>query len=83
MRVERHAWVEVEYEDERRGWRSWQRTSFSAVSDGARLLQVALRKSTTYRGRFGTSGPWTEFTTGAQATFPIPEILGTYPTTGA
>ena len=61
---------------------AWVRTSFTAVSGADGLLTVALLKSSSYRARFGTTGPWTEFTTGSASTYAIPEILGAFPTAG-
>jgi hypothetical protein len=53
---------------------AWDRSTFTATSDGSGLLQVALVKSSSYEGRRGT-GPWVPFTTGSASTYQLPEIL--------
>ncbi len=56
---------------------SFNQNTFTATSDSSGLLQIALLKSTKYQARVG-SGSWVAFTTGYDATFALPEILGAY-----
>lgn len=54
---------------------SYPRTTFTATSNGSGLLQVTLRKSTSYKGR-RDRGDWIDFTTGSDGTYALPKILG-------
>ncbi len=63
--------------DPQRTTDSYDQTSFTATSDSGALLQVPLLQSTQYQARVG-SGPWVAFTTGANSTFALPEVLGAY-----
>lgn len=55
--------------------RGYDVTAVTATSNGSGLIQVALLKSTRYRARYGDRA--TQFTTGTDSTFPIPEFTGT------
>lgn len=57
---------------------AYERTNFTATSDVNGLLQVTLMRSSIYEGRLGVRGDWTRFTTGADPTYALPEILGAY-----
>lgn len=54
--------------------------TFTGISDSNGLLTVALRQSTDYRARRDSSdeikGDWVDFTTGTNATYQLPQVLG-------
>jgi hypothetical protein len=56
---------------------SFNQTIFTATSDSTGLLQIPLLKSTKYQARVG-GGNWVAFTTGYDAAYALPEILGVY-----
>jgi hypothetical protein len=64
-------------EDGMGGVDSFDRGSQVVLSDGAGLLQVALRRGTKYQARNG-KGPWVEFVTPDAGTFALPQILGAF-----
>lgn len=54
---------------------SYRTAPFFGVSDGDGLLVIALRKSTAYKARRGSTD-WVAFTTGSDNEYALPQILG-------
>lgn len=57
---------------------SYDRTNFSATSNGSGLLTISLPKSATMQARRRPKGDWVQFTTGTDASYELPQALSGY-----